>query len=81
MHVEHYDSDSRTVRVLQDEVKYREVPPSTDVEASYKYWTYVFEELKKRYDHMPRTKERQTVALERDRAQRHMNHFKGKLFG
>lgn len=81
MIVEHYDDVSKTRRILQDEVRFAEEPTPDDARRQYEYWSWRLQYLKKKCANTPRCKERQSLALERDRAQLKFNQAKGRLFG
>lgn len=77
MRVEHFDSDTRVMTLLEDDVPNRNATP----EAQLAYWEQQYEYLKNAYNSMPRSKARQQTALLRDEAQRQRNYFRGRVRG
>lgn len=75
MRVEHFDSELHVSSLLEDDVPSKSASPAMQ----YGYWLHQYEYLKRAYENMPRTKERQQVALLRDQAQRARNHYRGML--
>lgn len=75
MRVEHFDSDTQAMNLLEDDRPAKHAP----AEVQLRYWEAQYEYLKEAYKNMPRTKERQQVALLRDEAQRNRNLFRGKV--
>lgn len=75
MEVEHYDSRTQMVTVLAEDHKYARKPVTDDPAVLYDYWNLRHAELSKQFTRMTRTKERQQVALERDRASMERNRW------